>query len=304
MRKLILATILATIFSTGISFAEKYTINTSGTVKTNGQVVATPKQQTVNPYNVYTPSTYNANTQVAQADVPIINLVMDYSGSMVNWIERAKAVMSYIISKIPASTQVGLRVFGQDKYSSNAQNLAGTVKKITKENNGYKVVTSCNPAGTGKGACSATQQVAKITRANANLLISGMNSARIGSSTPMVLGLDRAIYQDLAGFDTTTTKKIILITDGGENCGGDPCAFARDLVAKRTDVHIDVILVGSGSANLACLTNTTGGTLYNINNLSSLQTVLTKSMTTKPKEIGNTPSNSNSTPTNYEYYKD
>ncbi|MCQ2789442.1 MAG: hypothetical protein MJ229_03580 [bacterium] len=303
MKKIILFAIAITIFSTGISFAAKYTINTSGTVKTNGQVV-TPTKQPANPSNVYTPSTYNANSQVAQAGIPVINLVMDYSGSMVNWIERAKAVMSYIIAKIPASTQVGLRVFGQDNYSSNALNLTGTVKKITKENNGYKVTASCNPAGTGKGACSATQQVTKITRANANLLISGMNSARIGSSTPMVLGLDRAIYQDLAGFDTTTTKKIILITDGGENCGGDPCAFARELVAKRTDVHIDVILVGSRSANLACLTKTTGGTLYNINNLSSLQTVLTKSMTTKPKEIGNTPSDSNSAPTNYEYYKD
>ena len=81
----------------------------------------------------------------------------------------------------------------------------------------------------------------------------------------MVYALDRAAFQDFANLDTTTPKKIVLITDGGENCGGDPCAFAKNLMKKRSDIHIDVVLVSSNSKYLSGLSSTTGGHFYNVN---------------------------------------
>ena len=89
-----------------------------------------------------------------------------------------------------------------------------------------------------------------------------MNSVNLGGATPLVYALDRTVYQDFMPFGTTTPKKIVLITDGGENCGGDPCAFARQLINKRSDVTIDVVLVSSSSRALACLSSTTGGKFY------------------------------------------
>ncbi|MDD3238004.1 MAG: VWA domain-containing protein [Candidatus Gastranaerophilales bacterium] len=297
IKRIFSITFLLIIFSVGACHAAKYKINTSGVIKTNGKIIQT--QTNMNPYNVYTPQTYNATKQVAQ--VQIVNLVMDYSGSMSNCIEKTKSIMSYIIAQIPQTTRVGLRVFGQSQNTSNSTRLLGTIKSIKKENKKYKVIANCNPAGRASGACSATEQVASITTANANSLIAGMNSVRIGTSTPMVYGLDRAINQDFAYLDKTTPKKVILITDGGENCGGDPCAFAKNLIKQRSDVHVDIILVSSDNdEGLACLASTTGGKVYNINNLSNLQSVLTQAITSQPGQIKQSPQNK----TQYEFYKD
>ena len=83
----------------------------------------------------------------------------------------------------------------------------------------------------------------------------------------------------------TDDKKIILITDGGENCGGNPCAFARNLMKKRNDIHIDVVLASSSSNALTCLASTTGGHLYHVNNLSDFTTTMTKSMQSEPATL-------------------
>ena len=73
--------------------------------------------------------------------------------------------------------------------------------------------------------------------------------------------------------------KIILITDGGENCGGDPCAFASALIKQRRDIVIDVLLVSSSSKALRCLSDTTGGKFYNAEDVNSFTSTLTESMT-------------------------
>ena len=128
-----------------------------------------------------------------------------------------------------------------------------------------------------------------------------MNSVDIGGATPLVYALDRTVSQDFASFDTTTPKKIVLITDGGENCGGDPCAFAKKLMAKRSDIHIDVVLVSSSSRSLACLSNMTGGHFYNINNLADFSNTITNSLNSEPS---NAPDNNSIYKQNYEFVND
>ena len=109
-----------------------------------------------------------------------------------------------------------------------------------------------------------------------------MNSVSIGGSTPMVLALQKTVYNDFASIPTSEPKKIVLITDGGENCGGDPCAFARKL--NRPDIHIDVVLVSSNSRELVCLSRETGGNFYTLDNVSDLAKTVTQSMTTTEQE--------------------
>jgi len=292
MKKFITLSLISILFTAGTAIGAKYKVNSSGTVKTNGTVV------NQNLYNVYSTQNYDANTNTSQ--VQIIDLVMDYSGSMAIWITQAKRTMSYVISQISDTTKIGLRVFGQADYTPQKAQT-GKVHEIKKVNGKYKAVTtSTNPStGTNTGACSATSQLVALTQANSNALISGMNSARIGGSTPMVYGLDRAVTEDLS-LDRTTPKKIILITDGGENCGGDPCAFAKQLMQTRSDIHIDVILVDSGSNKLSCLASTTGGHLYKVNDLSKFSTVLTQSMQSQPHEITQPQKQEQQ----YEFYKD
>ena len=277
--------ILALLILTGGSaFAAKYKVNTSGTVKTQSGTIISPKANTVNQnyYNNYQASNYVANNQVNSSNVDIVEIVMDFSGSMSNWIGVAKRSMSAIVAQIPSTVKVGFRVFGHDNYGNNPNknSTLRQIKKIVKKNGKYQIVTEKSCLGTTSGACSATAQVAPITTANTNSLLAGMNSVQLGGATPLVYALDRTVYQDFVPFGNTTPKKIVLITDGGENCGGDPCAFAKQLMSKRSDVHIDVVLVSSSSKALACLANTTGGHFYTVDNLSDFSTTITQSIQT------------------------
>ena len=277
---------LSVLLTAGIAFAAKYTINTSGTVKNSSGNVITPMANTVNQnyYNNYYAQNYVANNQVNSTQVDTVEIVMDFSGSMSNWIGVAKRSMTAILSQIPTTTKIGFRVFGHDYRGQNPTSIhtLQDVKRIEKKGNKFVVVTEKSPLGTTSGACSATQQVAAIVPANAASILSGMNSVDIGGATPLVYALDRTVYQDFAALDQTTPKKIILITDGGENCGGDPCAFARNLMKKRSDVHIDVVLASSSSRALTCLASTTGGHFYNVNNLSDFTNTMTKSIQQQP----------------------
>lgn len=237
-----------------------------------------------NYFNNYQAQAYVNSNQVNSTQVGIIEFVMDYSGSMSNWIETAKRSMSAILAQISNTTKVGFRVFGHDNNGSNPTTISTVkdIKKIVKEGNKFKIVTEKGCLGSTRGACSATQQVAPITPINISNLVAGMNSVNLGGATPLVYALDRTAYQDFSTFDTVTPKKIILITDGGENCGGDPCAFAKKLMQKRSDIHIDVVLVSSNSRALSCLASTTGGHFYNVNNLENFSTVVNQSMLAQP----------------------
>ena len=307
MKKYTLILIIIGIISCCCAFAAKYTVNTSGIVRSSrGNVMAAPSNainQNFNYYNNFSASNYVSSNQVNAGQVGIVEIVMDYSGSMSNWIGVAKRSMSSIVAQIPYSTQLGFRVFGHDNYGNNPNvAIIQEVKQIVKKgNNKFSVVTKANPTGNTTGACAATQQVASIAQANGSSLLAGMNSVNLGGATPLVYALDRAVYQDFAVFDNTTPKKIVLITDGGENCGGDPCEFARRLMQKRNDVHIDVVLVSSSSRALSCLASTTGGHFYNINNLSDFSTTITNSIQAQPTHI---PSSINNNQQYYEFVKD
>ena len=285
-RKILLTSFLVSALTISSVFAAKYTVNKSGTVSnSSGQVITSPANSVnQNYYNNYNMQSYVANNQVNQTTVDTIEIVMDFSGSMSNWITAAKRSMSAIVAQIPSNVKVGFRVFGHDSNGNNPTSIhtIQDVKKIVKNGNKFTVVTEKSPIGTTRGACSATKQVSPIISANSNAILAGMNSVDIGGATPLVYALDRTAYEDFATLDQTSPKKIILITDGGENCGGDPCAFARSLMKKRSDIHIDVVLASSYSKALSCLATTTGGHLYNVNNLSDFSKTLTKSIQTKP----------------------
>ena len=114
----IICAILATI---GTTEAAKYKVNTSGTVKnSSGQVITSPANSTnQNYYNNYYTQNYIASNQVNATQAGIVEIVMDYSGSMANWNTVAKRSMAVIISQIPSNVQLGFRVFGHDSYGNN-----------------------------------------------------------------------------------------------------------------------------------------------------------------------------------------
>ena len=293
MKKIVLSVIVLSLVLAGSVYAAKYTINTSGSVKANGKIVAPVIK---NPYSVYSASQYVNSVANKTSASNVIDIVMDYSGSMANCIQEAKRAMSSIVSQIPQNTNLGFRVFGHDFNGTNPNTNAtlAKVKQIVKSKDGkYKVQTKESPVGSKSGYCSATQSVSPIVQANSDNILRGMNSVSVGGATPLVYALDRAVEEDFRNFQGQS-KKIILITDGGENCGGNPCAYAQELAKSHPEVHIDVVLVQGRFSGLNCLATQTGGKVYNLHNLSDFSSVIQESI--------NTPTQTSNPIQQYEFY--
>ncbi|MBO8430994.1 VWA domain-containing protein [Spirochaetes bacterium] len=220
--------------------------------------------------NVYTPDIYRSGDLVQSGlgiRGDVIELVVDYSGSMDRWIKLAVTTLKSILPKISPETNVGLRVFGQDT--------------------GQIFITAMF---TG---CQATEQIVRPAKQNTAEVIRGLNKSKIGYSTPLTYALKRTVYGDFSGISHNTKKKIVLVTDGGESCNGDPCEFIRSIAALRKDIIVDVIMV-NGSNSLKCLSDATGGRYYNINNAQDFGTAMGVSFETLPENaFKNTNQNNN-----------
>lgn len=201
-------------------------------------------------YNVYTPATYKQveivqSPKNANIQGEAIELLVDYSGSMDKWIEIAKDTLGYILPKIPDTSAVALRVFGEGASLTSF---------------------------TYVDACKASRLAVYFKKNNESKLIKALEDARIGGATPIEFALRETVNKDLKGVTILTKdnqkapvqlKKIILVTDGGESCGGDPCAYIRSIIKSHRDLQIDVVQLGSDNA-LRCLPTATGGTFYKV----------------------------------------
>lgn len=263
-------------------YAATYKVTSGGTVKSsNGNV----QRHTVQQVNTYRANSIaqNANPVTQNANIDITELVIDYSGSMYSWIVETKAALNSILRGLTGTSNLGVRVFGNDMPKETI------VSSIIKDSKGkYKVTTKQNEAT--KNSCNMTKQIVTIGNHSSNEIITSLDSIRLGGSTPLTLGLQQTVMQDFAKYGINLRKKIILLTDGGENCGGDPCAYINALTSHRNDIVIDVIYTGNGRSNLACLSNATGGRFYNVRDAYQFQNILYNS-------VSNTSSN-NAAPAN------
>ncbi|MGC9457579.1 MAG: vWA domain-containing protein, partial [Halothiobacillaceae bacterium] len=76
---------------------------------------------------------------------------------------------------------------------------------------------------------------------------------------------------------TAESADIILVTDGLENCGGDPCALAAELAAEGLNIRAHVVgfaLTEEEVNSLSCVTEHTGGQLFTTNSGEELAAAL------------------------------
>lgn len=119
-------------------------------------------------------------------------------------------------------------------------------------------------------ACGAVQL--KLTPApdNAALIQAEIDALRPDGRTPLTEAVAAAANALGGG---ARRGLIVLVTDGEENCRGDPCALGRQIRAlgKRLKVHVIGyrLRVPEGSA-LACLAGETGGVFVEATNTDDL----------------------------------
>ncbi|QQS41859.1 MAG: VWA domain-containing protein [Acidobacteriota bacterium] len=139
-----------------------------------------------------------------------VELVFDASGSMhakvgeKTRIEIAKEVVRDLIGKLPDDTEIGLRVFGHRR----------------------------------KGDCADIEMLSPFARLDRQRLTAQVDGIDAIGITPLAASL-RLVAQDMAGFSGDTT--LIVLTDGNEQCRGNPVAEVRKLQRQGVDVNLHVI---------------------------------------------------------------
>jgi hypothetical protein len=76
--------------------------------------------------------------------------------------------------------------------------------------------------------------------------------------TPIAAALSRAAALVPAAASGRRDATIVLITDGSESCGGDPCATARAIKLENPGIVINVVDI-AGWTEIACVARETGG---------------------------------------------
>ncbi|RMD89678.1 MAG: VWA domain-containing protein [Alphaproteobacteria bacterium] len=111
--------------------------------------------------------------------------------------------------------------------------------------------------------CSDVELVAPFGAADAATIrgyIAGLNPR---GKTPIAASLERAI-EAFAGREEENNS-ILLISDGIETCGGDPCAAAAELIKRGINVRVNVVgfdVDAEARAQLQCIAEAGGGRYF------------------------------------------
>jgi len=150
--------------------------------------------------------------------------------------DLAKAALSQYIESLPPGTNVGLLFYGH----------RGSREESDKAE-----------------SCAAIDLVYRVGPVDRVTLKAMLSSAPSVGWAP-VAGSLLAAQQALSGREMQTNR-ILLITSGGDNCGGDPCQVVKEMRQSGFTTTIDVIglnLDYSAIEPLQCVANTTGGVYY------------------------------------------
>ena len=155
----------------------------------------------------------------------------------------AKQVIEHAMAMIPASINVGCRVFGQSF------------------------------SGAPEIDCRQTCVLVPLGRHNRGSLIAAVRTIQPAGLTPLEFALRRCAEEDFSRCQGT--KTIILISDGLDTCGGDPCAYMTQLGRYGINIRCDVVGLElkkdhKAQEQLNCLAQSSGGKYYDASNSDDL----------------------------------
>lgn len=184
-------------------------------------------------------------------------IVFDASGSMEEKIHGetkihiAKRVLKDVLEKADQDVNIGLRVYGATKPTGDPS-------------------IDCND--------SRLLVVPKIN--NRRTIINEIYNILPRGFTPITISLSHAV-NDLVPY--RGEKSIILISDGIETCGGDPCLLSQSLATNNIDLKIDVVGFGirddfEAQQQLMCIALNTHGRFFSAESAQELSQSLSESI--------------------------
>lgn len=225
----------------------------------------------------------NAYALKQKADVTLI--LLDISGSMQEPITTkqgkeprfflAKRLLKEILRKYNSSDNIGLRLIGVSSEKA--------IKKIEAQREKNTKCHHCNKQNVEDPLillfgfftngmnflCNDSDLIVPISKRSLRRIYDVLYHIKPdGASTPIEYTLQQAIENDFAKFPINLKKHIILLTDGYESCGGDPCKYIQKLTETRNDIVIDVVSLQVENKNnlYNCIVKPTGGNVYTLVN--------------------------------------
>lgn len=208
----------------------------------------------------YIKSAANSTPKTCRAekcDDEFILFIVDFSNSMTEKLHGTKKInmvldtMQELLPLLPENKRVGLRVYGHK--------------------GGYMLPQM---------ACKASSLIVPMTKGSAPAIQNALFSLKPTGWTPITYSLKQAVNCDFAG--VVGKKRIILLTDGGENCDESPCDYVMELQKTRQDIFIDVIAFNiydqEANNQLKCTALVTSGKFYSANSSADLLKSLSNSL--------------------------
>jgi hypothetical protein len=177
-----------------------------------------------------------------------IVFILDASGSMNGKIGNeikmtaAKRVLSNLLNELPTDSQVGLMAYGHTVSKERA------------------------------GACEDIAILSPIGQAEPSALAQKVNSLRPMGMTPIASSLARSVEAFKGAHEGD--NHVVLISDGLETCGKDPCRASRALTEANINARVHVVGfdVGAREAKeLACIPKMGNGKYFRANNAEELK---------------------------------
>ncbi|MER9326754.1 VWA domain-containing protein [Mesorhizobium sp. M0488] len=177
-------------------------------------------------------------------------VILDASGSM--WaqidgkpkLEIARESLRTVLQSVPADDEIGFMAYGHRE----------------------------------KGSCEDIQLIVPPQAGSASAISAAADSLKFLGKTP----LTSAVKQAAEALKYTEDKAtVVLITDGLETCGGDPCALGKELEASGVDFTADVVgfgLTADEGKQIACLADNTGGKYIQASDEKALQEALVETV--------------------------
>lgn len=197
------------------------------------------------------------NGYAQKQDDEFILFIVDFSNSMTEKLHGTQKInmvldtMQLLLPQIPDNKRIGLRVYGHK--------------------GGYMLPGM---------ACKASSLLVPMTKNSAASIQSALFSLKPTGWTPITYSLKQAVNCDFAG--VKGKKRIILLTDGGENCDESPCDYVMELQKTRQDIYIDVIAFNiydqEANNQLKCTALVTSGKFYKANTAAELLNSLSNSL--------------------------
>lgn len=185
-----------------------------------------------------------------------VALILDASGSMnaalagtgKTRLAVAKEVMAALIPQVPAEVNGALWIYGH-RY----------------------------PQEPKEKSCQDIERVFALGPADAAAYTQKINAVTAIGYTPIADSIEQAA-RDLP---TGDLNSIILVSDGEETCGGDPCALAEALKASEAAVTIHVVgytVEEVARQQLECIASVSGGTYHDAEDAAGLLQALEEAL--------------------------